>query len=58
MGRTTSSFPAGCAKRYNKNCASPKQKLIVKGAGHGESYYKATQDYENALDTFIGGIMK
>lgn len=46
-----------CHELY-KNCASPKTKLIVKGAGHGESYYKDTQAYENALDSFIGGIMK
>ena len=50
--------PCWMCEEIYKNCASPKQKLIVKGAGHGESYYKATQDYENALDTFIGGIMK
>ena len=41
-----------------KNCASSKTKLIVKGAGHGESYYKDTKAYEEALDVFIGGIMK
>ena len=50
--------PCWMCEEIYKNCASPKQKLIVKGAGHGESYYKATQDYENALDTFIAGIMK
>ena len=41
-----------------KNCASPKTKLIVKGAGHGESYYKDTEGYERAMDSFIGGIIK
>ena len=46
-----------CEEIY-KNCASPKTKLIVKDAGHGESYYKDTEAYEGALDSFIGGIMK
>ena len=46
-----------CEEIYT-NCASPKTKLIVKGAGHGESYYKDTKAYEEALDVFIGGIMK
>ena len=41
-----------------KNCASPKAKLIVKDAGHGESYYKDTEGYESAMDSFIGGIIK
>lgn len=34
-------------------CASPKKILIVGGAAHGESYYKSTKVYENALDEFI-----
>ena len=46
-----------CEEIY-KNCAAPKTKLIVKDAGHGESYYKDTAAYEKALDSFIGGIMK
>lgn len=46
-----------CDEIY-QNCASPKTKLIVKGAGHGESYYKDAETYEKALDTFIGGIIK
>lgn len=33
-------------------CASPKKKLIVEDAAHGESYYKNRQIYENALDEF------
>ncbi len=34
-------------------CTSPKTKLIVEGAAHGESYYKNTEAYEAALDQFI-----
>lgn len=41
-----------CEKIY-KNCAAPKQKLIIEGAAHAESYYKDTKTYENTLDEFI-----
>lgn len=41
-----------CGELY-ESCASPKQKLIVEGAAHGESYYKDTESYENALDEFV-----
>ena len=37
-------------------CASPKKKLIVEGAAHGESYYKNMEAYEKALDEFIAGL--
>lgn len=46
-----------CDEIYN-NCASKKKKLIVKGAAHAESYYKDMSAYENALNDFIGGIIK
>ncbi len=46
-----------CETIYN-NCAAPKQKLIVEGAAHAESYYKDTQSYDKALDEFIGGVIK
>ena len=46
-----------CDEIY-ENCASPKTKLIVEEAGHGESYYKDTEAYESALDTFLGGVIK
>ena len=50
--------PCWMTEEIYKNCASPKTKLIVKGAGHGESYYKDTEAYEKAMDSFIGGIIK
>ena len=50
--------PCWMTEKIYENCASPKTKLIVRGAGHGESYYKDTEGYEKALDSFIGGIMK
>ena len=50
--------PCWMTEEAYKNCASPKAKLIVKDAGHGESYYKDTEGYESAMDSFIGGIIK
>ena len=46
-----------CDEIY-ENCASEKKKLIVKGAAHAESYFKDMKSYEQALDDFIGGIIK
>lgn len=50
--------PCSMTEEIYANCASEKTKLIVKEAGHGESYYKDTEAYEGALDSFIGGIMQ
>lgn len=50
--------PCSMCNEIYENCASAKEKLIVKGASHAESYYKDTEAYENALDKFIGGIIK
>ena len=50
--------PCWMCEEIYQNCASPKTKLIVKDAGHGESYFKDATAYEQALDSFIGGIMK
>ncbi len=49
--------PCSMCEEIYENCASPKKKLIVKGASHAESYYKDTQAYEKYLDEFIGGII-
>ncbi len=46
-----------CDEIYNA-CASPKQKLIIEGAAHAESYYKERGKYEEALNNFIGGVVK
>lgn len=46
-----------CEKIY-ENCTSPKTRLIIKDAAHAECYYKDTEAYEQALDTFVGGLMK
>ncbi len=50
--------PCSMCEKIYENCASDKKMLIVKGAAHAESYYKDMDAYENALDDFIGGIIK
>jgi len=57
-GETDNFVPCSMCNEIYENCASPKKMLIVKGASHAESYYKATSDYEATLDDFIGGIIK
>lgn len=57
-GEDDTFIPCSMCDELYENCASPKTKLIVKGAGHGESYYKDTEAYEQAMDTFIGGLIK
>lgn len=34
-------------------CASPKEKIIVKNAGHGASYYENPKQYEEAVSAFV-----
>jgi hypothetical protein len=49
--------PSSMCEEIYASCASPKKKLIIRGAAHAESYYKDTKAYEQALDDFIGGII-
>lgn len=48
--------PVSMCEEIYENIASPKQKLIVAGAAHAESYYKDTESYEQALDQFIASL--
>ena len=41
------------SKEIYKNCVSPKSLFIVKDAGHAESYYKDTINYEKKVKEFI-----
>lgn len=50
--------PCDMCKKIYENCASEKKMLIVEGAAHAESYYKNMEAYEEALNDFIGGIIK
>lgn len=49
--------PCEMCEEIYKNCASETRKLIVKGAAHGESYFKDMASYEQALNEFIGGTI-
>lgn len=47
-----------CHELY-ENCASPKEIMIVEGAGHAECYYKNPERYEGMVKKFLkekGGI--
>ena len=57
-GSADSFVPCRMCEEIYENCASPKKKLIIEGAAHAESYYKDPENYEKALDEFIGGILK
>lgn len=50
--------PCYMCDEIHNNCAPGTKKLIVEGAGHAESYFKDTETYEQALDEFIGGIIR
>lgn len=56
-GSKDSFVPSWMCDEIYENCAAPKTRMIVEGAGHVESYYKNTQDYQAALDKFMGGII-
>ncbi|MCD8365725.1 MAG: alpha/beta hydrolase [Clostridiales bacterium] len=50
--------PCSMCDEIYENCASPKTKLIIKGAAHAESYYKDPEAYEKALDAFTEGLFQ
>ena len=50
--------PCSMCEKIYENVASDKKMLIIKGAAHAESYYKDMKAYEQALDEFIGGLIK
>ena len=55
-GSADTFVPASMCDEIYENIASRKQKLIVEGAAHAESYYKDTESYEKALDEFIASL--
>ncbi|MGN0437067.1 MAG: alpha/beta hydrolase [Lachnospiraceae bacterium] len=55
-GEKDTFVPASMCKELYDCCASRKELLIIPGAAHGESYYKATDDYEQALDCFLNSL--
>ncbi len=50
--------PCSMCDEIYENCASPKKKLIIKGAAHAESYYKDTAAYEQALNEFTEDLFQ
>lgn len=55
-GSADTFVPCSMCDEIYENCHSPKRKLIVEGASHGESYYKDMERYEKELDTFAEEI--
>lgn len=49
--------PCWMCETIYENCASQKEKLIVHGAGHCESHYKATEDVEDKLTEFLEHVL-
>lgn len=48
--------PVSMCHELYEHCASPRKKLIVEGAAHGESYFKDMEAYEKALDDFTADL--
>ncbi len=55
-GSADTFVPASMCERIFESCSAPKRKLIVEGAAHAESYYKAMETYESALNDFIDDL--
>lgn len=55
-GEKDTFVPVSMCYKIFQNCVAPKKLLIVKGAGHAESYYKDMDKYEAALDEFISTL--
>lgn len=56
-GSADTFVPCSMCHEIYKNCASPKRKLIIEGAGHAESYYKEMGTYEKALTEFAEEVI-
>lgn len=57
-GDSDTFVPCRMCHEIYENCASEKDILIVKGAGHAESYYKETSLYEEKISNFINKYFK
>lgn len=55
-GENDTFVPVSMCHELYRCCGSAKEKLIVGGAAHGESYFKDMKAYEAALDSFIEGV--
>ncbi len=52
-GENDNFVPTWMTEKNYEVCASPKEKLLVKNAGHGASYYENKEEYENAVTAFV-----
>lgn len=52
-GDSDSFVPCSMVYELYDSCSSPKELLVVKGAGHVEAYYKNPDEYEEAVKKFI-----
>ena len=46
--------PTWMSQKMYKACTSKKQLILIKGAGHGEAYFKDPPTYQKALKEFLG----
>lgn len=56
-GSADTFVPSSMCHEIYDSCRAPKEKLIVEGAAHAESYYKDMDAYEHALTQFSEKIM-
>lgn len=52
-GEKDNFVPVWMTDKNYEVCASPKEKVIVKNAGHGASYYENQKQYEEAVTAFV-----
>lgn len=52
-GDSDTFVPCRMCQDIYRNCASPKTRWIVPGAGHAESFYKDRETYESKLTEFL-----
>ena len=45
--------PTWMSQRMYQACTSKKELVIIKGAGHGEAYYRDTKTYQSAVKQFL-----
>ena len=56
-GEADTFVPCSMCEEIYEHCASKKNRLLVAGAAHAESYYKDMESYEKALTGFMEEVM-
>ena len=52
-GEADTFVPSSMAYELYDACKSPKDLVMIPGAGHAEAYYKDTKRYEEAIRAFL-----